>query len=69
MITPLITSAVVLGTSSLVTWLVEKQPLRTWVRKRRAKRGKGPILNASEDAVLNSAAKAAQVVVAKKMGK
>lgn len=43
---PAVKSLLGLGVSALVDYLREEKPLRTWIRARRAAKGKAPVMSA-----------------------
>lgn len=43
---PIFTKVITIGVSELIGYLREAKPLRTWIRKRRAAKGRDPILDA-----------------------
>lgn len=65
---PLIKKGLTLGVGALFTYLREEKPLRTWIRKRRAAKGKDPLLNVhSLDAELKRAIEFAEKEAEKKI--
>lgn len=42
---PVVKGLLSVGVGALIDYLREEKPLRTWIRKRRAAKGKGPILD------------------------
>lgn len=42
---PVAKSLITAGVGALIDYLRTEKPLRTWIRKRRAAKGKGPVLD------------------------
>ena len=54
-------TAIGFGLNLLFSWLAEEKPLRTWIRKRRAAKGRGPLVEQSKaDAAVDAAVQAAK---------
>jgi hypothetical protein len=66
-VNPLIKKGISLGVGALIDYLRTEKPLRTWIRARRAKKGKPPIVGSSVDRELERALDFAEKEAAKKI--